>query len=118
MSHRRFAQIAAVAVIVAMLLPALAVTAGARELKSTMKAQISIVNAVTLGGKQLKAGSYWFVADDTKVQVVSDGKVVAEVSVQWQDAKQKADASALVIESGAVKEIRFGGKTRTALVQE
>ena len=97
MSHRRIAQFAAVAVIVAMLLPALAVPAGAKE---------------------LKAGSYMFIADESKVQVLSDRKIVAEVPVQWQDAKEKHDSNALVIEGGAVKEIRFGGKTRTAIVQE
>ncbi len=119
MSQRRIAQFAALAVIVAMLLPALAIPAGAKELKATMKAQISIVNAVTLGGKQLKAGNYVFIADETKVQVLADGgKLVAEVPVQWQDAKQKNDSSALVLEGTVVKEIRFGGKTRTAIVQE
>jgi hypothetical protein len=118
MSQRRIAQFAAVAVIVAMLLPVLAVPAGAKDLKATLKAQISVVSAVTLGGKQLKAGSYMFIADESKVQVLSDGKVVAEVPVQWQDAKQKFDSSALVIEGSAVKEIRFSGKSRTAIVQE
>lgn len=49
MSQRRFAQFAAVAVIVAMLLPVLAVPAGAKDLKATLKAQISVVSAVTLG---------------------------------------------------------------------
>jgi hypothetical protein len=119
MSQRRIAQFAAVAVIVAMLLPVLAVPAGAKDLKATLKAQISVVNAVTLGGKQLKAGSYVFVADESKVQVLSDGgKVVLEAPVQWQDAKQKYDSSALVIEGSVVKEIRFSGKSRTAIVQE
>src|SRR5271170_2760230 len=110
MSQRRIAQFAAVAVIVAMLLPVLAVPAGAKDLKATLKAQISVVNAVTLGGKQLKAGSYTFIADESKIQVLSDGKVVLEAPVQWQDAKQKFDSSALVIEGTVVKEIRFSGK--------
>jgi hypothetical protein len=119
MSQRRIAQFAAVAVIVAMLLPVLAVPAGAKDLKATLKAQISVVNAVTLGGKQLKAGSYVFVAAESKVPVLSDGgKVVLEAPVQWQDAKQKYDSSALVIEGSVVKEIRFSGKSRTAIVQE
>jgi hypothetical protein len=118
MSQRRIAQFAAVAVVVAMLLPALAAPAGAKELKATLKAQISVVNAVTLGGKELKAGTYWFVGGDTKVQVLSDGKVIAEVPVQWQDSKTKSESSALVLEGTAVKEIRFNGKTRTAIVQE
>ena len=72
MSQRRIAQFAAVAVIVAMLLPVLAVPAGAKDLKATLKAQISVVSAVTLGGKQLKAGSYTFIADESKVQVLSE----------------------------------------------
>jgi hypothetical protein len=118
MSLRRIAQFAAVAVIVAMLLPALAAPSGAKELKATLKAQISVVNAVTIGGKQLKAGTYMFVGDETKVQVLSDGKVIAEVPVQWQDRKEKSDSSALVVENNSVKEIRFNGKTRTAIVQE
>jgi len=118
MSERRIAQFAAVAVIVAMLIPALAAPSSAKELKATLKAQISVVNEVTLGGKQLKAGTYWFVGDDTKVQVLSGSKVIAEVPVQWQDTKEKSNSSALVVEGTAVKEIRFSGKTRTAIVQE
>jgi hypothetical protein len=118
MSHRRIAQFAAVAVIVALFLPALAAPARAKDLKATLKAQISVASAVTFGGKQLKAGDYTFIGDETKVQAVYQGKVVAEVPVQWKDGSEKSDASALIIESGTVKEIRFSGKTRTAIVQE
>ena len=80
--------------------------------KSTFKTTVELPNDVTLGGKTVSKGTYTLQADESKTTLIAHGKVVAEASSQWKDDKGKAFADNVLTDSGAIKEIRFGGKTR------
>jgi hypothetical protein len=75
-------------------------------------AEVEILSAVTLAGKQLKPGIYRVTADDSKVTLTLNGKVVAEAPVQWKDETSKPNTSNIVTNSDQLKEIHFNGKMR------
>lgn len=77
---------------------------------------MELVNDATIGGKQVKAGTYDVKADGSKITLSHNGKVVAESPVEWKDEAAKSPYSAIVVDSGAVKEVHFNGKTRYAEV--
>ena len=86
----------------------------ANDSKSTVKASMDLPNPAILAGTEIKAGSYTVAADDSKVTLSRDGKVVATAAVQWKDAPSKAKYSAIVTEGNQIREIHFNGKTRYA----
>lgn len=94
--------------------------AGANSGKDTksVSAQMDIVNDATIGGKQIKAGTYDVKANETKVTLSRNGKIVAEAPVQWKDGDSKQTFSSIVTDGGAVKEIHFNGKTRYAEIAD
>jgi len=98
----------------ALVIPASARNNGAKDSKSTVSVTMDLVNNATIGGKQLKPGTYDVKADDSKVTLSLNGKVVAEAPVQWKDEKSKAKYSAIITDGDAhqVKEVHFNGKTR------
>jgi len=118
MQHNRTVRITALILALALVLPALSSVALAKESKGNVKTDITIAGSVWLAGKELKAGVYSFAADGTKVTVSRNGKTIAEAPIQWQDGRGKADYSAVVLEGNQVKEIRFSGQTRAAVVQQ
>jgi hypothetical protein len=75
-------------------------------------AEVDILSTVTLAGKQLKPGTYRVTADDAKVTIEMNGKVVAEAPVTWKDENSKPRSSNVVTTDDQVKEIHFGGKMR------
>ena len=79
-----------------------------------VKATMAISDDATLGGKRVKAGTYDVKADETKVTLSRNGKVVAEAPVEWKDEQSKPTYSSIKVDSGSVKEIHFNGKTRYA----
>src|SRR5271154_2585849 len=97
-----------VALLVAM---PLAARDAAKNGKATTS-EVEILNTVMLAGKQLKPGTYRVTADDSKVTVELDGKVVAEAPVEWKDETSKPRNSNIVTTDDQVKEIHFGGKMR------
>jgi len=104
-----------IALVLAM--PAVARDAGAKNGKST-SATLDISIPVSLAGKQLKPGTYYVTADDAKVTLVQDGKVVAEAPVQWKDESSKPRYSKIVTLGDQLKEIHFGGKMRYVEIAE
>jgi hypothetical protein len=104
-----------VALVLAMPLAARGVSANTS--KST-NATMDILSQVSLAGKQLKPGTYSISADDSKVTVARDGKVIAEAPVQWKDGTSKARYSNIVTVGDQVKEIHFGGKMRYVEIAE
>jgi hypothetical protein len=90
-----------------------AITASAQPIRSS----ITLASPAKLGGADLKPGDYTITADDTKVSLAYNGKVVAEAKVEWKDGTSKASQTSLLIAGDEIKEIRFGGKTRYAVVQ-
>src|ERR1700683_4964263 len=91
-------------------------TTPAKDAKSTVtpivKAELRLLSPATLGGTELKAGEYSVTADDTHARFLKNGKVIAEVAVQWKDESAKSQASAIVVDSNRIKEIHFGGKMK------
>jgi hypothetical protein len=79
-----------------------------------VKATMAVSDDATFGGKQVKAGTYDVKADETKVTLSLNGKVVAEASVQWKDEQSKPTSSSIVVDSGTVKEFHFNGRARYA----
>jgi hypothetical protein len=76
------------------------------------KADVELFNAVTLAGKQLAPGIYRISADDAKVTVTLNGKVVAEAPVTWKDETSKPPSSNIVTNDNQIREIHFNGKMR------
>jgi len=91
-----------------------AVPLAARDNGKTGKttAEVDILSACTLAGKQLKPGTYQVTADDAKVTIQRNGKVVAEAPVTWKDETTKPRNSNIVTVEDHVTEIHFNGKMR------
>lgn len=66
-----------------------------------------------IGGTQVKPGDYLIRVDDggTQLDILSRGKVVAQVPCQWTQLSQKAQASEVDVDNGQVTQVKFGGKT-------
>jgi hypothetical protein len=100
----------------------LAVPLAARDVSANnskaTNATMDVLSQVVLAGKTLKPGSYTVSADDSKVTVTRDGKVIAEAPVQWRDETNKSKYSNIVTVGDQVKEIHFSGKMRYVEVTE
>jgi hypothetical protein len=118
MSRRGISYVFAALAALALAMPFAARANAGNNSKSTASATMDIVNDATIGGKQVKAGTYDVKADETKVTLSHNGKVVAEAPVQWKDEQSKPQYSSVVIDSGAVKEIHFNGKGRYAEISQ
>ena len=59
-----------------------------------------------------KPGDYVIKVDDggTQLEVLSRGKVVAQVPCQWTQLSAKAQASEVDVDGGKITQIKFGGK--------
>ncbi len=114
-SGRGFLLTAVAGLILAM--PMAARVAVAKDSKTTT-ASVSILSTMTLAGKQIKPGDYEVRADESKVTIESNGKVIAEAPIQWKDETKKPSNSNVVSENGQIKEIHFSGKMRYIAVSE
>lgn len=109
----------AYAAVVAFLLAAMLSPRAASAKKSkTIQSTMSIINATSLGGKPLKAGTYRVIVNDSTVTMKSGDKVVAQAPVQWKDADSKAEYSSIVSDGHGIQEIHFQGKTRYIAVKK
>jgi len=107
---------AAILVALALVVPAMAAgDAGAKNV-NTIRTTMDLLHAVTLGGKELKPGSYHVTADDSKVTVEQYGKVVAEAPVEWKDETSKPEYSHIVNNGDQVREMHFAGKKRYVVI--
>ncbi len=112
MLHRRTSLALAIVAGLILAIPLAAHAFAPARNPKTITETMGIFDPVTLAGKQLKPGTYVVTADDTKVTLTRNGKVVAEVAAQWKDEADKARYSSIVAPDGKVKEIHFAGKTR------
>jgi hypothetical protein len=73
----------------------------------------NVSQPATIGGTEIKPGEYVIRVEDggTQLEIVSRGKVVAQVPCQWTQLPQKATASEVDVDSGQVTAVKFGGKT-------
>jgi hypothetical protein len=77
--------------------------------------RVTLFQASTIGGQELKAGEYKIEVKDNKA-VVKAGKQQVEADVKVESAEQKfSSTSVRYAEGGKVQEIRLGG-TNTRLV--
>jgi hypothetical protein len=67
----------------------------------------------TIGTTEVKPGEYELRVGEgqTQLQVVSHGKMIAEVPCHWIQLPSKAAASEVAIDSNKVTGVEFGGKT-------
>jgi len=106
--YRRVKQVVRILVVLALVM----VARGASANGSKTSATVDLLSAASLNGKHLKPGTYTITADDTKVTVAQNGKVMAEAPVEWKDESKKPSNSNIVTNNDEVTEIHFGGKTR------
>lgn len=118
MSREFTKRLLGVMLVLAMAIPAIAGPRVSKSERATVKSSLTLPASVTIAGKNLKPGVYAVVADESKVKISLDGRVVAEAPIQWMDAATKTQQTAVVLDSNnQLKEIRFGGKTRYAVIQ-
>jgi hypothetical protein len=118
MSREFTKRLLGVMLVLAMAIPAMPGPRVSKTEKATIKSSIILPNAITVAGKDLKPGVYAVVADESKLKLSLDGRVVAEAPIQWVDAAGKTQQTAVVLDSNnQLKEIRFGGKARYAVLQ-
>ena len=73
---------------------------------------VHIGSNATVAGKALTSGDYDLVVDGNQAKFTSKrGKVVAEVPCTWKNLPAKAEHDMVMIDSGAVTEVQFQGKT-------
>jgi len=117
MSRRRTNVVLPILVALLLAMPLAARGGGSKTTKPT-SATLDVLAPVSLGGKQLKPGTYVITAGDTKVTLALDGKVMAEAPALWKDETSKPKYTNLVAAGDQVKEIHFSGKMRYVEIAE
>lgn len=110
MSRRRVNAVAPILIALVMAMP-VAARVGTDTTKLA-SASMQILNTISLGGTQIKPGTYKVIADDSKVTLEQNGKMVAQAPVVWKEGSVKAIYSNIVTIGDQVTEIHFGGKMR------
>lgn len=116
-SHRSLNFVLTALVALALAVPMLTRDAAAKNSKLT-KTTMDILSTATLGGKEIKPGTYTIQADDSTVTILQGGKMVAEAPAQWKDETSKSDGSKIVVQNNQIKEIHFDGKMRYVEVMD
>lgn len=91
-------------------------TVSAKDAKVDTSSVFTIQNAASLAGQSIAPGDYKVSVTETQLTVSKDGKVIAQVPVQWKDETSKPHYSTIVTEGGKITEFHFGGKTRFVVV--
>jgi hypothetical protein len=97
--------------------PTMARNASAKNSKGTT-ATMDVLSPATLGGKDIKPGTYTFQADESTVTILHNGKMIAQAPVQWKDETNKPSDSNIVVQNNAIKEVHFSGKMKYVEVME
>ena len=116
MSRRAVYSFAQVLVALALAMP-VAARVGTNGTKP-VSVKMEFLNPITFGGTEIKPGTYTVTADDSKVTVMQNGKMLAEAPISWKDSAMKASYSNIVTVGDKVTEIHFGGKTRYAAIAQ
>jgi hypothetical protein len=112
MSQRRKSFAITVLTALALALPIVARSDNTNAPKAIVSMSVDLSSPATLGGRELKPGSYSVRADSVKVTLSRGGKAIAEAPVQWKEEAGKAAYSTIVTESKQIKEIHFSGKSK------
>ena len=77
-----------------------------------------VVQATTIGNTHLQPGHYTFEAqeDQTRLNVLQNGKVVATVPCHWVQLQTKPSASEVLSNGNQVNEVKFRGRMEAAQV--
>jgi hypothetical protein len=103
----RFLQILAVVLGLALALPVLA---------DTFSKNLTLYTPAKLGGTELKAGDYWLVFDGAKLTLKKGKSIVAEAKGEWVEVKSAVEGDSIIIDNGAITEIRIAGRKRVIKV--
>lgn len=112
MAHRRTNLALTILAALAFAMPVVARADDSKTIKSVSRVAVDLHSSATLAGKDLKPGTYQVSADDSKMTISRDGKVVAEVPIEWKDGQGKASYTSVVTDSNQITEVHFGGKAR------
>ncbi len=116
MSRRGVNAVAPILIALVLAMP-VAARVGTSDAKPT-SANMQILNPISLGGTEIKPGMYKVIADDSKVTIEQNGKMIAEAPVQWKEGSVKASYSNIVTVGDQVTEIHFGGKMRFVTISK
>ena len=112
MEHRRMNFVMTILAALALAMPIAARADDSKTVKPVSRVAVDLHSPATLAGKDLKPGTYQVSADDSKMTISRDGKVVAEAPIEWKDEQSKASYTSVVVNSNQVAEIHFGGKAK------
>jgi hypothetical protein len=81
-------------------------------------ASIDFAKTTTIGNTQLQPGRYTFEAkeDQSQLNVLKNGRVIATVPCHWVQLEKKANNSEILSNKNQVNEIKFGGRTEAIQV--
>jgi hypothetical protein len=112
MEHRRINFVVTILAALALVIPIAARADDSKTVKPVSRVAVDLHSAATLAGKDLKPGTYQLSADDSKMTISRDGKVVAEAPIEWKDGQSKASYTSVITDSDKITEVHFGGKTK------
>lgn len=101
----------------AIAMPALAGSRSTGQAKHELKTTFTLPQPVMIGTQQLKPGVYDVIVKETQATFLKDGKTVAQANIEWKDNSSKPPATSVVLDGAQLKEVRFGGKTQSILVE-
>jgi hypothetical protein len=112
MVHRRMNLVMAIIAALAFAMPIATRADDSKTIKPVSRVAVDLHSSATLAGKDLKPGTYQVSADESKMTILRDGKVVAEVPIEWKDGQSKASYTSVVTESNQITEVHFGGRAK------
>ena len=112
MAHRRMNSVLTIVAALAFAMPIATRADDSKTIKPVSRVAVDLHSSATLAGKDLKPGTYQVSADETKMTILRDGKVVAEVPIEWKDGQSKSSYTSVVTESNQITEVHFGGKAK------
>ena len=84
----------------------------------TDSALLSVSQPTTIGTKQLNPGDYQLRAEEgqPQVEVLRDGKVLAQVPCTWIELPAKASNSEVITNNNQVNQVEFEGRTKAITI--
>lgn len=117
MKYSKLVHLFAVALLLAVAIPAMASPKGAKMSNTLAKGEFSVAGGEIINGTALAPGEYKVVANDSTVSFFRGNKLIAQAPIQWKDGTQKVEQNAIVTVSGKIQEVRFKGQSRSVVVQ-
>jgi hypothetical protein len=117
MTRNRLCQFFALTLLLAVALPVMAARKNTKEASGNIvaKGTFTLDSGKSLSGTKLRSGEYKVLASDSRVSFLLDGKIVAQASIQWKDG-DPVNTNTVIDESGNIRELRFKGKKRSAVI--